>query len=69
MGSLTNENELADIFKKDFASVLSSRIIRDSFTGKSKGFGFLNLTDYNEYMKLLNLKRPIIHKGNILTIK
>ena len=69
MDSLTNENELTQFFKKDYFSVLSSRIIKDSFSGKSKGFGFLNLSNYNEYMKLLNLNKPIILKGKILIIK
>lgn len=65
----TDENELTEFFKKEFLSVLSSRIIKDSFNGKSKGFGFVNLTNYDEYIQLLNLNRPIILKGKILTIK
>ena len=69
MDSLTYENELTDFFKKVFFSVISSRIIKDSFSGKSKGFGFINLSDYNEYMKLLNLNKPLILKGRILIIK
>ena len=69
LDNLTNENELTEFFKKEFVSVLSSRIIKDSFSGKSKGFGFLNLSNFNEYMKLLNLNKPLIHKGKILTIK
>ena len=65
----TDENELTEFFKKEFLSVLSSRIIKDSFNGKSKGFGFVNLTNYDEYIQLLNLNRPITLKGKILTIK
>ena len=52
-----------------YPSVLSSRIIKDSSSGKSKGFGFVNLSDYNEYMQLLKLDTPIILGGKMLTIK
>ncbi len=69
LDSTTDENELTEFFQKEFLSVLSSRIIRDSFNGKSKGFGFINLTNYDEYNKLLNLNRPITLKGKILIIK
>jgi len=66
---MIDENELTNFFQKEFISVLSSKIIRDSTSGKSKGFGFVNLSDYNEYMKLLKYNKPIIIRGQILTIK
>lgn len=48
----------------------SSRIIRDSVTGKSRGFGFLNLTKYEDYNELLKHKNDNLYfKGKILTIK
>jgi RNA recognition motif-containing protein len=68
LDSQINEKELTEFFKKVFLSVISSRIIKD-FSGKSKGFGFVNLSNYNEYMKMLNLNKPLILKGRILTIK
>ena len=64
----TEEEELTTFFKNEFSSVKSSKIIRDS-NGKSKGFGFINLQDFNEYMGLLKLDRPLIFKGQILIIK
>ena len=64
-----DELELTNYFKKKYLSVLSSRIIKDSSNGKSKGFGFVNLSDYNEYMQLLKLDTPIILGGKMLTIK
>ena len=66
---MINENELTNFFQKEFLSVLSSKIIGDSTSGKSKGFGFVNLSDYNEYMKLLKYNKPIIIRSQILTIK
>ena len=41
----------------------------DLKTGISKGYGFLYLSDYNDYIDLLNLKEPIILYGKTLTIK
>ena len=64
-----DETQLINFLKKKYISVLSSKIIKDSFNGKSKGFGFVNLSDYNEYMQLLKLDTPIILGGKMLTIK
>ena len=69
MDCLIDENELTNFFKKDFLSILSSRIIRDSISGKSKGFGFVNLSDYHEYIRLLKSNKPIIFHGQVLIIK
>ena len=65
-----DETELIRFFKNQkFHSIISSRVIKDSFNGKSKGFGFLNLSNYKEYQYLLNLNKLIILKGKILMIK
>ena len=48
----------------------SSRIIRDSLTGKSRGFGFVNLKKIEDYNELLKHKQePLYFKGKILKIK
>lgn len=60
---------MTNFFKKQYPSILSGRIIKDQNTGKSKGFGFVNLLNYNEYLKLLNLDKPLIFHGKTLTIK
>jgi RNA recognition motif-containing protein len=64
-----DETQLTNFLKKKYISVLSSRIIKDSSNGKSKGFGFVNLSDYHEYMELLNIDTPIILGGKMLIIK
>ena len=64
-----DELELTNFFKKKYLSILSSRIIKDSSNGKSKGFGFINLSDYNEYMQLLKLETSLILGGKMLNIK
>ena len=69
MDNTIDEEELIAFFKNEFSSVKSSKIIRDAFSGKSKGFGFVNLQDFKEYMQLLKLNKPLILKGQLLTIK
>ena len=65
-----DETELIRFFKNQkFHSIISSKIVKDSFNGKSKGFGFLNLSNYKEYQYLLNLNKLIYLKGKTLMIK
>lgn len=40
----TTEEELTSIFSR-VAPVISSRIITDKFTGRSRGFGFVEVND------------------------
>ena len=69
LNCLIDEDELTNFFKKHYLSILSSKIIRDSTNGKSKGFGFVNLSDYHEYTKILKFNKNIIFHGQVLTIK
>ena len=65
-----DETELIRFFKnQEFHSIISGKVIKDSFNGKSKGFGFLHLSNYKEYQNILNLNKLIILKGKILMIK
>lgn len=49
------ENELSELFVK-FGEVKSARIIKDHFTGKSRGFAFVEMEDApgNEAIESLN---------------
>lgn len=40
----TNDSDLADVFK-EHGNVISSRIITDKETGRSRGFGFVEVDD------------------------
>jgi len=42
-----NENDLSGIFE-DFGAVTSAKVITDKFTGKSKGFGFIEMENDEE---------------------
>ncbi len=43
----TTEDELRDLFTQ-FGEVSSARIIKDKFTGSSKGFGFVEMPNDDE---------------------
>jgi len=56
VGSLpysTNENELRDLFAA-FGTVDSVSIIIDKFSGKSKGFGFVEMSSDEEAQKAID---------------
>jgi RNA recognition motif-containing protein len=64
------DKELTSYFNKSFPSVISSRIIRDSISGKSRGFGFVNLLNFKEYNNLLRYHKDSFYlKGKLLTVK
>ena len=65
---ITNE-QLKNYFKHDFQSVVSSKIIYDSLTKTSRGFGFVDFLNINDYQKALSGKNQKILKGNVLNIK
>lgn len=51
-----DNNQLSDIFKKH-GNVISAKVVTDKESGKSKGFGFVemeNETDANSAIKALN---------------
>lgn len=42
-----NENDLQDLFE-EFGSVNEVKIIKDKYTSRSKGFGFITMNDASE---------------------
>ena len=42
-----SEEELTNLFK-DFGQIKSSNLVLDTETGKSKGFGFVEMTEQND---------------------
>jgi RNA recognition motif-containing protein len=49
----TNEEALRDLFAT-YGAVDSAKIITDRFTGRSRGFGFIEMTDREEGMNAIN---------------
>ncbi len=48
-----NEEELKEIFK-EYGEVMSVKIITDKYTGRSKGFGFIDMLNDDEANKAID---------------
>ena len=64
-----DEKELYNFFKNDYPSLISTKMIKDPKTHQPKKFGFLYLSDSNEYNNLINYPKPLKLRGKILRIK
>ena len=63
----TTEQELSDLFAAHGA-VQSARIITDKFTGKSKGFGFVEMATDEEAQKAIAALNATQLGGRTLTV-
>jgi RNA recognition motif-containing protein len=63
----TTEQELSDLFTAH-GSVQSARIIMDKFTGKSKGFGFVEMATADEAQKAIAALNATQLGGRTLTV-
>ncbi len=52
MGNEVNDEVLANAFKK-YGSFAKAKIVRDKKTLKSKGFGFVSLTNVDDYIRAM----------------
>ena len=61
-----NEEELKEIFK-EYGEVMSVTIITDKYTGRSKGFGFIEMLNDEEASKAIdNLNGTEIHGRKVI---
>ncbi len=64
-----NEEELKEIFKT-YGEVMSVKIITDKYTGRSKGFGFIEMLNDEETNKAIdNLNGTEIHGRKVIVNK
>ena len=54
---------------KDFGTVSSARVIKDHFSGKSKGFGFVEMPDDEEAVKTIKNVNGATWEGKVITVK
>ena len=52
LGNEVNDQVLADAFIK-YPSFAKANVIRNKITGKTKGYGFVSVTDVNDYIKIM----------------
>ena len=52
LGNEVNDQVLANAFIK-YPSFAKAKVIRNKITGKTKGYGFISVTDENDYIKIM----------------
>ena len=63
------EDELKEIFQ-EYGTVISIKIITDKYTGRSKGFGFIEMeNDEEEDVAIKEGDRREIHERNLVVAK
>lgn len=64
----TQENDLLAAFE-EFGAVDSAKIIMDKFTGKSKGFGFIEMPNDEEGQNAINALNDSEVDGRTIVVK
>ena len=62
-----NEDDLKGLFSK-YGSIKEVKIIKDSYSGESKGFGFLEMPNTTEAQKAVNELNAKELKGKQITV-
>lgn len=63
----TTDGQLEEIFSAQ-GTVESARVITDKFTGKSRGFGFVEMSSSNEAQKAIESVNGTEIEGRTLTV-
>ncbi len=64
----TQEHDLQDVFEQ-FGAVDSAKIIMDKFTGRSKGFGFVEMPNDDEAQAAINELNDSELDGRTIVVK
>lgn len=62
------DNHLKDAFQ-DYGSVYSAKVIKDKYTGRSRGFGFIEMINDKEAQRAINTLNNGIWEGKKITVK
>ena len=63
----STEDELRDLFA-EFGDVVSTKLIVDKFTGQSKGFGFVEMSNNSEAQKAMDALNGRDVNGRSITV-
>jgi RNA recognition motif-containing protein len=64
----TNESELRSLFES-YGQVESAKIIMDKFTGRSKGYGFVEMPNDDEAQSAINELNETEFDGRTIVVK
>ena len=62
-----NDSDLMQLFE-EYGEISSARVIMDRFTGKSRGFGFVEMPDDIAAQKAIKELNQAEHEGKIITV-
>lgn len=62
-----NDADLKDLFK-EYGEVSSSKVIIDKFTGKSRGFGFVEMPNAAEAKEAIQSLNEAEYDGKVITV-
>jgi len=62
-----DDDELRSIFS-DFGEIASAEVIKDKFSGQSKGFGFVEMPNRSEAEDAIQALHDSAHSGRKLTV-
>ncbi|PLX23621.1 MAG: RNA-binding protein [Salinivirgaceae bacterium] len=62
-----NETDLKEVFE-DYGTVVSAKIIMDKFSGKSKGFGFVEMDDNSAANKAIEELNGAIYEKREMVV-
>ncbi|MBN1415857.1 MAG: RNA-binding protein [Bacteroidales bacterium] len=54
---------------QDFGSVSSASVVKDRFSGKSRGFGFVEMPNEEEALKVIKTVNRATWEGKVITVK
>lgn len=54
---------------QDFGTVTSAKIIKDRMSGKSKGFGFIEMPNEEEAVKVIRNVNGATWEGKVITVR
>jgi RNA recognition motif-containing protein len=61
------DDDLRQLFE-DYGEVSSAKVITDKYTGRSRGFGFVEMTDNEAALKAISELNQVEHEGKVLTV-
>ncbi len=62
------DSHLREAFQ-DFGTVATAKVIKDHFSGKSKGFGFIEMPDQEEAIKVIKNVNGATWEGKVISVK
>jgi len=62
-----NDNDLRELFE-EYGTVSSAKVITDKFSGKSRGFGFVEMDDNASGQKAIDELNQAEYDGKVITV-